>query len=378
MTDGAGRKPGRVVVAAGVVGAAGLGGAALAATRLPDAFFFGWLTAVLAWVAVPLGCLGLLLLHVLVGGPWGWAVRRPLRATLPTLPLMGVLFLPLVPGVDHLYAWASAAPSGDPALAFREAYLSTPFFLLRAAGFFAVWIVVGMLLYRWSRRQAPPEGTAPPVRLRRLAAGGMVVYVVTVSFAAVDWVGSLATGWYSSLFGLYVLNAQVLTAMAAMVLLASRAAARATDDASWPGVLNDLGNLLLALVVLHGYLAFSQFLIIWSGNLPDQVVWFLPRSRGVWGTVLVMLVVAHLAVPMAALLVRRVKRTPALLGGVAALLLAARVVDTAWWVLPASSGLDAATVGVAVLAVAGVGGVWAAAFAWLAGRDSGSGEEVPA
>ncbi len=374
MTERRDRRRRRTVAAAIAAAAVGLGGAALAALHAPDAFFFGWLVGFLVWVAVPLGCLGLLLLHVLVGGPWGWAVRRPLRAALPTLPLMAALFLPLVPGLDRLYAWASAAPSGDPARAFRDAYLSPPFFLVRAAVFFAIWIAVAMALYRWARRAAPAQPSAPPARLRRLAAGGMVVYVLTVSFAAVDWVGSLAATWYSSLFGLYVLNAQVMTAMAVVVLLAARTASREPDDAGWPGTLNDLGNLLLALVVLHAYLAFSQFLIIWSGNLPDQVVWFLPRSRGGWGVVLLALVLVHFAVPLAALLFRRVKRTPVLLGAVAALVLAARVVDTAWWVLPALAGLDAFTVVVAALAVVGVGGVWAAAFVWLLGREVAGGE----
>src|SRR5262245_31021082 len=174
-----------------------------AALIFPQPFFRAYLSAYIFWIGIPVGALALLMLHHLVGGRWGFMIQRVLEAAIQTLPLMGVLFIPLLFGLADLYPWAQTeVVAADPLLQQKAAYLNIPFFIARAVAYFAVWIVLGRLLVTWSLQQDRTADGALTLRLQRLSGPGLVLYGLTVTFAAIDWMMSLEPKWYSTIFGM--------------------------------------------------------------------------------------------------------------------------------------------------------------------------------
>jgi hypothetical protein len=353
---------------------AGLGAAALSAAGAlldPVQFLRSYLAAYVFWVGVPLGCLALLMLQYLTGGAWGAVIRRPLESGTRTLPLMALLFVPVALGVGELYAWAQPeAVAHDPLLQHKRVYLNVPFFLARAVLYFGVWVAVSHALDRWSRAQDETDDPTPGVRLELLSRGGLLLLGLTMTFASIDWVMSLEAHWFSTIYGVIFMGGAVLSALTVAVALAALLARRPPlAGVITAAHLHDLGKLLLAFVMLWAYFAFSQFLIIWSGNLPEETPWYLARLRGGWQWVALGLVVFHFVLPFLLLLSREVKRRAGTLLLVALGLLAMRFVDVFWLVAPA---FRPAALGVHVLDVAtavAVGGVWLATFVGgLAGR----------
>lgn len=329
---------------------------AAAATLLidADAFFQGYLYSWVLWVGPALGGAGILMMHHLSGGRWGWPVRRPLCGATLLLPLMALLFVPVLIGVNWLYPWATEPTGSEHAfIEFREFFLQPWFFYLRSAVYLLIWAVGGWLVWRASRHR---DASAPA-----LAAGGLVIYVLTATFAFYDWIASLQPHWYSSVYGLYTIIGQVAAALCITLLVASLV----------PGVirqpikterLHDLGNLLLAVVVLWAYLAFSQYFIIWNGNLPAEMQWYLHRLEGGWGTVAAVLIAIHFLLPFSALLLRSTKRKRARLLGIAALVLAAHVMEVAWRVFPSFDQPSGWTALSASASTVGIGGLMIAGF----------------
>jgi hypothetical protein len=299
------------------------------------------------------------------------AIRRLLEAGAGTLPFMAALFLPLVFGLHHLYEWThTETVMADPVLRQKVAYLNVPFFLARSALYFAAWLVLEHLLRRWSAEQDRTADPALVVKMRKLSGGGIVLYGFTVTFAAFDWVMSLQPHWYSTIFGMIVLVGQGLGALAVAVVFASRLAAREDyGPALAPTILNDVGNLILAFVMIWAYLSFSQLLIIWSGNLPEEITYYLHRITGGWNVVAIVVAVFYFAVPFLVLLGRGTKRQLQRLAVVAAVLLAARLVDVFFMIAPVfhEDGLQLHWLDVA--AVAALGGIWVALFAWRLERQ---------
>jgi hypothetical protein len=338
---------------------------ALGAFIDPDQFFRSYLVAFQYWLGLGLGCLGILMVYHLTGGSWGVAVRRVLEAGTATLPVMAVLFLPLAFGLHHLYEWThTETVMADPVLSKKVAYLNIPFFLVRAAIYFIVWNVIAHLLYWWSGRQDRTGDPALIVRMRKLSGAGIVLFGLAVTFAAFDWLMSLEPHWFSTIFGMVVLAGQGLNALAFVVVMAYLLSGRELfGRVLVPTVLNDLGNLVLAFVMVWAYLSFSQLLIIWSGNLPEEIPWYLHRIGGGWKFVAMALAVFHFAVPFLILLGRGNKRQLPRLAALAAGLLFIRMVDIFFLVAPTFSEhftlhwLDLA-------AMVGVGGIWLTAFLW--------------
>ncbi len=352
-----------------LVGLGGLVAGVLGGLTRPAAFFHGYLFAFLLWAALPLGALSLLATTYLIPGRWAGGVQRPARALLRTLPLVALAFLPLAFGLEHLYAWsrpAEAAASG--ALRHKAPYLNASFFLVRAAIYLLVWLVGGLLLQRWSRLTSEGGGRGAPsvAHLRGLAAGLTCAHAVLTGFAAIDWVGSLVGEWYSSVFGLYLFVVQGLAALAVIILWAGAAPAPKAEE---PGGLRvDLGGVLLTLVVLQAYLAYSQGYITWVGNTPETIAWYEPRIRGGWRGLGWSLIVIGFALPFLALLFHRLKRSRAALLAVALVVLVGRILDAAWMVLPAGPRAEpGATLLLAAALALGLGGLWVAALLWLAG-----------
>ena len=328
-------------------------------------FFQAYLFGYLFWVGIALGCLALLMLHHLAGGRWGFVIQRPLEAGVRTLPLLALLFVPILFGLKELYLWARPETvAAEALLRHKQLYLNPPAFLFRAVVFFAVWIGVGALLTMLSGRRDQGAETLPLTRRMQVLSGpGLLLYGVTVSFAAIDWGMSLEPFWFSSVYGIIFIVGQNLAALAfvivTVVLLSDRPPLR---DAITPQQFHDLGNFLLAFVMLWAYIAFSQFLIIWSGNLPEEIPWYLNRMRGGWGVLAAILVAFHFLVPFLLLLSRSTKRRAKVLLLVAAGILAMRLLDLYWLTSPAFHPGGFSLHWMDLSLPVGLGGIWLAAY----------------
>jgi hypothetical protein len=299
-----------------------------------DQFLRGYLIAYMFWLGLSLGCLGLLMVQYLSGGFWGLAIRRVLEASSRCLPLMFVLFLPLLFGRYHLYAWMS-----DPSLTARNAWYlhvgGLGGWIARWIIYFAIWIVLQQILYkRGGMLDTPPPAGALP-HFQGLSGLGAVLYPMTISFAAVDWVMSLDPHWGSTIYGLIFLAGQGLSALAfCVIMLTVLTRYKPYRDVIKPTQFHDLGKLMLAFVMLFAYFSFSQWLIIWAGNLPEEISWYLNRIRGGWGVIALIIILFHFALPFCLLLSRERKRAGSRLIGVALFLMFMRLVDIYWYVVP--------------------------------------------
>jgi hypothetical protein len=357
---------GRAALVAGALGiVASLAGAWLD----PEQFFRSYLVAFLYGAGLSIGCLAVLMIYNLTGGGWGLAIRRLLEAGAGVLPLVALLFVPILFGLPHLYTWTQAATmAADAVVRSKRAYLNAPFFVLRAAVYFAVWLALAFVLRRWSRAQDRTGDPRYADLMRKLSGGGIVLLGFTVSFASFDWVMSLDPRWFSTIFGMLFLCGQGLGAMALVIAIAFPLSRREHYGKVFaPTILNDLGNLLLALVMLWAYLSFSQLLIIWAGNLPEEIPWYLHRIAGGWNYVATALAVFYFAVPFLVLLGRGHKRQHSRLATIAVFILVARVIDIFFLVMPEFYHDRLQVRWLDVAALAGVGGLFVTLFLWRLG-----------
>jgi hypothetical protein len=351
-----------------IVGLLGVAAGAFGAFTNIEQFFRSWMIGFLFCLGLALGSLALLMLQHLSGGQWGMVSRRIFEASSRTIPFVALLFIPLLFGMKELFLWARPeAVQADAILQSKAPYLNVKFFLARAVIYFIVWMACSTLLSRWSGQQDRGLARTPAdsVRFRVLSAPGLLAYVLTMTFASVDWVMSLDPHWYSTIFGLLTVAGQALAALALTIaVLALIFPSGALGRFVTPRHFHDLGKLLLAFVMLWAYLSFSQFLIIWSGNLPEEIPWYVKRTTGNWGYVAVALVIGHFALPFVLLLSRDLKRRSSLLAKVAMFIIAMRLVDLIWLVAPEfhqSGGFPFHWMDVAV--PVGLTGIWLFLFA---------------
>lgn len=357
----------RVALLAAAVG----GGASVIGGLInPSQFLRSYLLAYLFWAGIALGCLCIVMLHHLSGGRWGLVIRRILEAGSRTLVLLPVLFLPVALGAHELYLWARPADvAADEVLRHKSLYLNLPFFLARAAFYFMAWAAAAHLLSKWSLKLDAGPDPRLERRLQGLSGGGLVLMGLTITFSSVDWAMSLNPHWFSTIYGMIFMVGDALSALTlVIVLVALMGGERPLSSVLRPTTFHDLGKLLLAFLMLWAYLHLSQFIITWSGNLPEEISWYVARFRGGWQVLALLLVVLHFVLPFVLLLSRDLKRDPRLLGAVAAGILFARLLDLFWIVAPDMTGHGLET-GFAlhwldVAAPIGVGGVWLAFFAW--------------
>jgi len=343
-----------------IVGVAALAVCAAGAIASPEQFFRSYLVAYLFWAGIALGCFAIIMLHHLVGGRWGDVVRRLLESGTRTFPLVLLLVIPLLFGLRHLYVWARPEViAGDELLEHKSPYLNHAFFVARTVFYFACWIGVAYLLNKWSAEQDRTGSASARSRLQRLSAPGLLLYGLTATFAAVDWVMSLEPHWYSTIYGILFMIGQALTTLAFVItMLRALGDQPPYSDLLRPQHFHDLGNLLLAFVMLWAYVGFSQYLIIWSGNLPEEVPWYLARLRGGWGWVAAALIVFHFVVPFLLLLSRHNKRRVGILATLAGAMLVVRLVDLMWIVIPAFHPEQIRLHWMDLAAPVGVGGIW--------------------
>jgi hypothetical protein len=319
--------------------AGGAGGAvcAIGLVMNPSQFVRSFLPAYMWLLSVTLGALGLAMVHQVSGGAWGVVIRRILGAATRTLPLLTILFIPIALGLHSLYPWADAAHvADDPILQWKQPYLNVPFFLARAAIYFAAWNLIAYLLNKWSVEQDETGDPAIPRKMQVLSAGGLLAYGLTITFAAFDWLMSLEPHWFSTIYGVLVMGGQALTAIAFSIVVLGWLVRRAPFNALiTESHFHDLGNLMMGFTMLWTYFGFSQYLIIWAANIPEETEWYLHRTGHGWQYMALVLVVFHFAVPFMVLLHRAIKRNAAMVSKVAALILVMRFVDLYWLSAPA-------------------------------------------
>ncbi|MEZ4678549.1 MAG: hypothetical protein R2932_30475 [Caldilineaceae bacterium] len=278
----------------------------------------------------------------------------------------GAVDHPLFFGMTDLYSWANAANvATDPLLQHKQPYLNIPFFIIRNGLYFVIWCGVAGLLWRWSGRQDQPADTyLLSERQRRFSGPALALYGLTITFAAMDWLMSLEPHWFSTIFGAMIAAAQVVTALAlATIVLIVLAKHHAPLHELVDQRLDDLGKLLLALALFWVYMAFIQYLIIWAGNLPEEVVWYLRRLRHGWQWVALLVLLFHFVLPFVALLAGRVRKGRRNLVIVAAGILGADLLYFYWLVTPVFHPtihlhwLD-------LVLPCAIGGLWLAALAW--------------
>jgi hypothetical protein len=340
-----------------------------------QAFWQSYLIAFYFWNGLTIGSMAVLMVHHLSGGGWGMVARRIWEAATRTLPLNAVLFLPIWMARMTLYPWMRPGATSDPVIAAKAAYLNVPFFTLRAVLYFVIWGTLIYLLNKWSREQDenPPMLPGPQDRRFRLLSGpGLVLYVLTITFMSVDWVMALDPHWYSTIFGIITLGGQGLSALAFTILVLSFLAKyRPMSEVLGADQIHDLAKLMFAFVMLWGYFNVSQLIIVWSGNLPEEIPFYLERLQGAWAPISIAVLIFEFVLPFCLLLSRSLKRNPQRVKWVALLLLIARAIDVTWMIGPTptihSSGSTFSWVDVA--AFIGLGGIWLTYF-WsnLAGR----------
>jgi len=334
----------------------------------PKVFFRGYLVSYMDWLGVTLGSMAILILRHLTGGGWGMVIRRVMGAAMRCLPLMAVLFVPIAFGIPQLYIWAQPLDSiADPKLRahlaeITKSYLSPGLFITRAVIYFAIWGVLIFLLSKWSREQNQPPVRDNSAKFKAVAGPGLILYGFTISFAAIDWVMSLDPSWVSTIFGLVILAGELLAAVCfAVVIERILVRYQPMSELLRPDFVHDHGKLMLTFVMVWAYFSFSQWLIIWAGNLPEEITWYMRRLHGGWEYVGLFLILFHFAVPFVFLLSRPFKRDVTRLVWLAAGLLVVRYIDLFWVIEPTFSTTFTITWADIVVPF-GMGGLWLAYF----------------
>ena len=334
----------------------------------PEQFFRAYLLGFMCWLGVSLGSMAILMIRHLTGGGWGMVIRRILGAAMRTLPLLALLFLPIILGMHKLYIWAQPLDQiADKHLRehledITKTYLTTNGFVIRAVFYFAIWNLLSYLLSHWSRqtdRAGAPDNTE---RFKAVAGPGLILYGFTISFAAIDWVMSLDPSWISTIFGLVILIGEVLSAMCfAVVVERILFNYKPMSEMLSPDFVHDHGKWMLTFVMVWAYFNYSQWLIIWAGNLPSEITYYMRRLNGGWGYVGLFIVIFHFAIPFGTLLSRPFKRNIRKLVWLAVWLMLMRYLDLFWIIEPNFSTTFQVTVADIVVPIA-IGGFWLAYF----------------
>src|SRR5882757_9836332 len=342
--------------------------AAVIAVKDPDQFFQAYLLGFMAWLGVALGSMAILMLRHLTKGAWGIIIRRILGAAMRCVPLMAVLFIPLLFGIRRLYIWACPLQDiADKHLRehleeITKTYLSVNGYVIRAVIYFAIWWALSYFLTKWSAEQDHPPMRDNSSRFKALSGPGLILYGFTITFAVIDWVMSIDPSWISTIFGLSFLIGQVLSALCfAVVVERILFRYQPMSELLKPEQVHDHGKFMLAFIMVWAYFAFSQWLIIWAGNLPEEITWYMRRLNGGWGYVGLFLVLFHFAAPFVRLLSRPFKRDITRLVWLAAWLMLMRYVDLFWVIEPNFSTTFNVTWLDVVVPIA-MGGLWLAYF----------------
>jgi hypothetical protein len=350
----------------------GAAGCAILGAGNPKQFFFSWLVSFLFFTSLGIGGLFFVLIQYASQGSWGIVVRRIGETVFATIPVMALLFVPVLIGLHDLYSWsAPGAAEHDALIRWKSPFLNVPFFLIRAAIYFGAWSALAVLYFRGSRGQDATGDPAVSARLRRFAGPGIIVLALTSSFASVDWIMSLTPHWYSTMMGVYFFAGSFVGFIALLSVMAvAMRRAGLLETVVTPEHLHDIGKFLFAFTAFWAYIAFSQFLLIWYANLPEETIFYKARIAGSWKMVSIFLMVGHFGIPFFYLMGRAVKRHGATLALGGGWLLAMHFLDLYWQVMPTlhPEGIRPSILDVA--AFLAVGGCFVAAAGWLMRRQA--------
>ena len=335
----------------------------------PDEFYRAYLLGFMCWLGVALGSMAILMIRHLTGGGWGTVIRRILGAAMRTLPVLAILFIPIIiaVGQHRIYPWAMPLESiQDTHIRehlekhsfIKASYLNFSGFVMRALFYFAIWNVLSFLLSKWSKQTDHAGAPDNSGRFKAVAGPGLILYGFTISFAAIDWVMSLDPSWISTIFGLLVLIGEVLSAMCfAVVVERILFNYKPMSEMLTPDFVHDHGKWMLTFIMVWAYFSFSQWLIIWAGNLPAEITFYLKRLSNGWGSIGLFLVLFHFAIPFALLLSRPFKRDIRKLVWLAVWMMLMRYLDLFWIIEPNFSKTLTVTIADIVVPIA-IGGIW--------------------
>lgn len=364
MNDEALHRVTRVQLISLVVGVLAAIASIIGAFSNTQQFFFSYLFGFLFWLSLSLGCFAVSTMHQLTGGRWGWPTRRFLEAGFMVLPLMLVLFVPIFCGLHYLYPWARPEDlAADKVLRDKHAYENGLWYIIRQIIFLLILIWMGIRIRIWSVRQDSTTDALPTRRARFISGPGIVIYSLIVTFASIDWIVSLEPHWYSTMFGVVICIGQILTAYAFSVIMIAAfkrepSVAAVLDKTQY----HQLGNLLLAFVLFWTYVSFGEFLIIYSGDIPHELEWYLHRIAGNWKVVLWSIAAFHFFVPFYLLLFRAVKKHIGPLTTMAVMLFLSQIVHIYWLVMPAFHHDNLHVSWLDFTAPLAIGGFWFAFF----------------
>jgi len=347
-----------------IIGIIGAAVCAIAWFLSPDTFYKAYLPSYLFWFQIVAGSLGVLMLQYMTGGEWGILIRRPLGAAARTMIWMAVLFIPIAIGIPHIYPWANPdVVSHDHVVQLKAPYLNATAFLIRAAVYFALWILFAWRIRALSLRFYEDRSPYTDLSRRRWAGAGLPMFVLTMTFAGIDWMMSLEPRFTSSMYGINFLIAAGLAAYAFVIFFfAQLSKTRAMADILRPTHLRDLGNLMLAFVMLWAYTAFSEYLLIWYANIKEEIPHFLIRQHGTWGFIAALLIIFHFFLPFTMLLMRDIKDRANTIAIVAVIILVIRYVGVYWLAAPTWYAQHFHFSWMNLATLVGIGGLWLYSF----------------
>jgi hypothetical protein len=331
-----------------------------------EQFFRSYLWAYVFWVGLSVGCMAWLMMQYLTGGAWGVMIRRVCESAAQTIPIWLLLFVPIIFGIPFLYGNSWANPNlvaHDAVLRHKAPYLNTTFFIVRAFIYLGGWSFCAWFLNQWSNREDREGGVKPRQTMAKLSAPGIIFYVFAVTFMATDWIMSVNADWFSTMFGLLFIAGQGLSSMSFIIcVMVMLSGFRPMSGLLTARHMHDLGKLLLANVMLFAYFSFSQFLITWAGNLPDEIPWYKHRLSGGWESLGLFLIIGHFALPFALLLSSDLKKNFKMLRRVAILIIVMRMIGVFWETVPEFFPYHIHVSWMDFTAPIGIGGVWLAIF----------------
>ena len=355
---------GRVVPVALGIGLLGLVASGAGWTVDAPRFYHAWLAAFLFWLSLALAGLFFTMLHYLTASRWSVVIRRVSESMMSLIPWFALAFVPILLGTHDLFEWSHPETvAADHLLKWKAGYLNVPFFVVRAVVYFAIWAVVVYLLRKKSLAQDARPQVDHVAGLRKVSAAGMLLFAVTVTFASFDWIMSLAPHWYSTIFGVYYFGGMFLAGVSAIALFCMFLRRNGIlQESVTVEHYHDLGKLMFAIVIFWAYIGFSQYFLIWYGNIPEETIWFQARWEGGWKGFSLVLLFGHFIIPFVYLIFQGVKRRVLLLGLGAALLVVMHWVDMYWLVYPPYFALGPSLGWIDIAPVVGLGGLFFAGF----------------
>lgn len=358
-----------------VIGIVGLLLSAIGIFINAQQFYHSYLTSVVFWLSISLGGLFMVMVHHLTSATWSVVLRRISENLMAVMPLLAILFIPILFGIFELYHWSDkAAVAHDHLLQEKAPYLNIPFFTIRAVLYFAVWIFLSLSLRNKSLKQDKKSSPTEVIGARKMSAYGVILFAFTMSFAAFDWLMSLDAHWYSTIFGVYFFSGcsvAIFSVLSIITILLPKNGL--LKDIITSDHYHDLGRLLFTFVVFWSYIAFSQYFLIWYANIPEETIFFFHRWEGSWKIVSVLLGIGHFVIPFLILMIRSIKRNYLTLGFLAAWIFLMHVVDIYWLVMPSMHDHGVQFSWMDITTFVGVGGL----FLWNFWKNMSSAPLIP-